>query len=107
MTNRAHETRAKAKSVGRPAPWMLLFAVTGLAPLSLAFVVSPAAFLPVVSVTSLVASALVAVVAWRLAPDIGLERPTFWDVSGACAFIGFAAAIFADPDALVSSFTMQ
>ena len=49
------------------------------------------------SLIALATSAIVALAAWCLSSDRHGAGITLWDVSGAYAFIGFAAGILSDP----------
>jgi hypothetical protein len=49
------------------------------------------------SLIALAVSAIVALVAWCLSSDRRGAGITLWDVSGAYAFIGFAAGMLSDP----------
>jgi hypothetical protein len=53
--------------------------------------------LPSMSLIALAVSAIVALVAWCLSSDQRGAGITLWDVSGAYAFIGFAAGMLSDP----------
>jgi len=53
--------------------------------------------LPSMSLIALAISAIVALAAWCLSSDRQSAGITLWDVSGACAFIGFAAGMLSDP----------
>jgi hypothetical protein len=53
--------------------------------------------LPSMSLIALAVSAIVALVAWCLSSDRHGAGITLWDVSGAYAFIGFAAGMLSDP----------
>ena len=53
--------------------------------------------LPLMSLIALAVSAIVALAAWCLSSDRHGAGITLWDVSGAYAFIGFAAGMLSDP----------
>jgi hypothetical protein len=53
--------------------------------------------LPSMSLIALAISAIVALAAWCLSSDRQGAGITLWDVSGAYAFIGFAAGMLSDP----------
>jgi hypothetical protein len=53
--------------------------------------------LPSMSLIALAISAIVALAAWCLSSDRHGVGITLWDVSGAYAFIGFAAGMLSDP----------
>jgi hypothetical protein len=82
-------------------PHIALAALTALAAapiaLSLAFV-SPGAVLPLISLTAVVLAAGTALVAWTCRARRWSDRVTMWDISGALAFIGCAAAMLSKPD---------
>ena len=53
--------------------------------------------LPSMSLIALAISAIVALAAWCMSSDRHGAGITLWDVSGAYAFIGFAAGMLSDP----------
>ena len=53
--------------------------------------------LPSMSLIALAIAAIVALAAWCLSSDRHGAGITLWDVSGAYAFIGFAAGMLSDP----------
>jgi hypothetical protein len=53
--------------------------------------------LPLMSLIALAISAIVALAAWCFLSDRHGSGITLWDVSGAYAFIGFAAGMLSDP----------
>ena len=53
--------------------------------------------LPSMSLVALAISVIVALAAWCLSSDRHGAGLTLWDVSGAYAFIGFAAGMLSDP----------
>jgi hypothetical protein len=54
-------------------------------------------FLPSMSLIALASSAVVALAAWCSSSDRHGHGITLWDVSGAFAFLGFAAGMLSDP----------
>ncbi|MNG37657.1 hypothetical protein D3C84_1250770 [compost metagenome] len=72
----------------------------------IAWLVPVQMILPVLSLVSLAAAALIGLVAWYAgAPGRG-DRLSVWDVSGVCLFIGFAAGMLSDPMQVVQFFEM-
>ena len=57
--------------------------------------------LPSISVVALASAAAIALVAWSMSADRNSPGISLWDVSGAFAFIGFAAAMLSDPQHVV------
>jgi hypothetical protein len=53
--------------------------------------------LPSMSLIALAISAIVALAAWCSSSDRHGDGITLWDISGAYAFIGFAAGMLSDP----------
>ena len=75
-------------------------------PLLLIAAVAPAGLvLPIASVAFLAVAAVLALVAWRVRTKRHADKLTIWDVCGACAFIGFAAAILSKPENVLIAFT--
>jgi hypothetical protein len=81
--------------------------------LFLAVLVSPTVFfllarppllLPWISVVSLTCAAVVAFVAWWTSSERNSARVNLWDLSGAYAFTGFAAAMLSEPQQVVEFF---
>ena len=98
MSNRQRSRRGVASAMRAEWPHMVS------AVLLLAVTVPPTGFLlltrtPLLPSMSLVALAIsaVALAAWCLSSDRHGAGITLWDVSGAYAFIGFAAGMLSDP----------
>jgi hypothetical protein len=53
--------------------------------------------LPSISAIALASAAIIALAAWCMSSDRNSARISLWDVSGAYAFIGFAAAMLSEP----------
>jgi hypothetical protein len=70
-----------------------LFGIAALAPAPLV--------LPVVSLVCLAAAAGATMFAWRTHAEPQSTTVTSWDVAGAFAFIGFAAAMLSKPENVV------
>lgn len=77
----------------------LAFAALALAILA-AWLLPIAVMLPSVAIAALSVSALAAVVAWQWTAAQGTDHLTLWDISGLFAFVGFAACMLSDPDAV-------
>jgi hypothetical protein len=50
---------------------------------------------------------MIAFVAWWISSNRDSRRISLWDVSGAYAFIGFAAGMISDPQELVEFFSLH
>jgi hypothetical protein len=61
------------------------------------FMVRPPLVLPSVSALALASAAIIALVAWCMSSDPNDTGISLWDVSGAYAFIGFAAGMLSEP----------
>jgi hypothetical protein len=94
---RSRPTVASAVHTGWPhvVSAFLLLAVT--VPPTGFFLTRTPLLLPSMSLIALAVSAIVALVAWCLSSDQRGAGITLWDVSGAYAFIGFAAGMLSDP----------
>jgi hypothetical protein len=57
--------------------------------------------LPSISVVALASAALIALTAWWMSSDRNSTGVSLWDVSGAYAFMGFAAGMLSDPQQVV------
>ncbi|WOH53295.1 hypothetical protein [Bradyrhizobium sp. sBnM-33] len=75
---------------------VLLLAVA-IPPTDLLLLTRTPLLLESMSVIALAFSAIVALAAWCLSSDRDGVGITLWDVSGAYAFIGFAAGMLSDP----------
>jgi len=90
--------------VGRSAPqWRgaAIFAgvaLAGLPLLALARLIPAPLLLPTLSIVLLAISGLCALLAWRLNVRRRHDRIDLWDLAGACAFVGFAAAMLSQPE---------
>jgi hypothetical protein len=63
----------------------------------------PAAVLPVLSAAYLAAAGVLALIAWSVRSRRTSDRLTLWDLAGACAFMGFAAGIFSNPEDVMTA----
>jgi hypothetical protein len=75
---------------------VLLLAVT-IPPTGFLLLTRTPLLLPSMSLVALAISVIVALAAWCLSSDRHGAGLTLWDVSGASAFIGFAAGMLSDP----------
>jgi hypothetical protein len=75
---------------------VLLLAVT-VPPTGFLLLTRTPLLLPSMSLVALAISVIVALAAWCLSSDRHGAGLTLWDVSGAYAFIGFAAGMLSDP----------
>lgn len=57
--------------------------------------------LPVLSLIAIAGAAILSFVAWRRGAVRHSPQVTAWDVAGAFAFIGFAAAMLSDPEQVI------
>jgi hypothetical protein len=64
----------------------------------------PAQVLPALSLAALACAGLAALVAWWLGALRQGGHVMLWDVAGVFAFIGFAAAMFSDPEQVMHLF---
>jgi hypothetical protein len=70
----------------------------------LASLLPPPQVLPALSLAALTCAGLAALVAWWLGASRHVDHVTLWDVAGAFAFFGFAAAMFSEPEQVVHLF---
>ena len=63
--------------------------------------------LPSVSVVALASAAIIALAAWCMSADRNSTGISLWDVSGAYAFIGFAAGMLSDPQQVVELLSLS
>jgi len=100
MSNRQRSGRGVGSAMRAEWPHMvsavLLLAVT-IPPTGFLLLTRTPLLLPSMSLVALAISAIVALAAWRLSSDRHGAGLTLWDVSGAYAFIGFAAGMLSDP----------
>ena len=89
-----------------PAEWPHMTAAALLSAIAvpliglLIFVRTPL-LLPLISVTALGGAVAIAFVAWCMSADRHSHGISLWDVSGAYAFVGFAAGMLSDPQQVV------
>ena len=65
--------------------------------IGLSIVVHTPLVLPSMSVIALASAAIIALAAWCMSSDRHSAGISLWDVSGAYAFLGFAAGMLSDP----------
>jgi len=105
--------RQQARSAAVPAAcpqWpreasAVLFFGLAIAPLVFPFLVRTPLVLPTLSLTSLASAGLVALVAWWTSSGRKFPHINLWDVSGAYAFIGFAAGMLSEPEHILELWT--
>jgi hypothetical protein len=69
--------------------------------------VPPAAVLPSLSIVYLTAAGLLALIGWGIGDDDrNSNKVTIWDLSGAFAFLGFAAGILSTPEDVMTVFSV-
>jgi len=100
MSTRKRSTSATAAVAQTKRPHLtaaiLLLAVT-IPPVGFSLLIRTLLLLETMSLIALAFSALVALAAWCLSSDRNGAGITLWDVSGAFAFIGFAAGMLGEP----------
>ena len=80
-------------------------AAAAVAPIALlAFFVPRVQVLPILCLLALAAAGAVALFAWWRGAPRRSDHVTSWDVAGALAFIGFAAGMLSDADAILHLF---
>jgi hypothetical protein len=72
-----------------------LFVIAALVPRAL--------LLPTVALAAIAAAASTAFIAWWLRTRRHGDTITLWDVAGACALIGCAAAMLSEPEAVLNT----
>jgi hypothetical protein len=83
----------------RPQATLAAMTLLAAAPIVLVAVFVPRPLvLPVVSLVALAAAGLAALLAWLIRAKQRTNTITTWDVAGACALIGCAAAMLSDPE---------
>ena len=66
----------------------------------------PGIVLPVLSIVYLAAAGVLTLIAWGVRSKRNSNKVTLWDLSGACAFLGFAAGIFSNPEDVMTAFAV-
>jgi hypothetical protein len=79
-------------------------AIAIAAPLSIAALTRPSLILPAVSLSCVAAATGVALFAWCTHARRNAATITSWDVAGALALIGFAAAMLSKPENVIHAF---
>lgn len=72
--------------------------------LLIAALVPRAVFLPSVSLAAIAAASAVAFTAWWFGVRRHRDTITLWDIAGACALIGCAAAMLSEPESILQTF---
>lgn len=75
----------------------VLLSAVAVPPIGFLFLVKAPPVLPSISVIALASAAVIALAAWCMSSDRNSTGISLWDISGAYAFIGFAAAMLSDP----------
>jgi hypothetical protein len=91
-------------------PHIALAAITVIAAVPiilLSYVVPPKLVLPAMSIIFLIAASILALLARCFCSDPNAKQITAWDLSGACAFIGFAAGILSTPADVLAAFGLS
>lgn len=86
-----------ARAEWRHATWVVLMSALAVPPICFSLLAKTSPLLPLMSLIALVSAAVIALAAWCLSSDRHSAGITLWDVSGAYAFIGFAAGMLSDP----------
>lgn len=105
--NRSRQGLAHGDIAGALRPHAAIAAIVALTALPLMLVASlvpPALVLPVLSIAFLSAAGGLALIAWCIRSDRNSHKMTVWDLAGASAFIGFAAAILSTPENVLAAF---
>jgi hypothetical protein len=98
MSNRQRSTSLSAAQIEWPHMASTVFLLFIMIPLAgFLFLARIPLLLPSMSLIALASSAVVALAAWCSSSDRHGAGITLWDVSGAFAFIGFAAGMLSDP----------
>lgn len=92
---------ALAQTPRTGVPLALVFATAAAPLLMLKLLVPAPAVLPALSMVSIGSAAVVALFAWSALSKPDRNHVTLWDVSGACALIGFAAGILSQPEHVI------
>jgi hypothetical protein len=82
----------------RSASFLLAAVVS---PILLLVLARPPLLLPLISLVSLTCAAVAAVAAWWTSSERNSARINLWDLSGAYAFTGFAAAMISEPQQVI------
>jgi hypothetical protein len=97
-----------AMSSGPPHVDRMALLLATVAPLvGFLFLVRPPLILPSISAVAVASAAMIALTAWWTSSDRDSRGISLWDVSGAYAFIGFAAGTVSDPHELVEFFSLR
>ena len=104
MSIQRRSRSAVAAAVHREWPHVssaVLFWTVTLPPIVFLFLVRSPHVLPSMSVLALACAAIVACAAWCTSSDRDSRDISLWDISGAYAFVGFAAGMLSDPEQLI------
>jgi hypothetical protein len=86
----------------KPQAKLAVLTVLAAAPIALVAVFVPRPLvLPVVSLIAIAAAGLAALLAWLIQTQQRSNTLTTWDVAGACALIGCAAAMLSEPENVI------
>ena len=105
--NGSRQRLAHARIATALGPHAVIAAIVAAAALPLivvACLVPPALVLPVLSIAFLAAAGVLALIACCIRSDRNSKEVSVWDLSGACAFIGFAVGIFSTPENVLAVF---
>ena len=101
MSTQRRSRSAVAAAVYREGPHLssaVLFWTVMLPPIAFLLLVRGPHVLPSMSVLALACAAIVAFAAWCTSSDRDSKGISLWDISGAYAFVGFAAGMLSDPE---------
>ena len=104
MSTQRRSRSAVAAAVHREWPHLssaVLFWAVVLPPIVFLLLLRSPHVLPSMSVLALACAAIVAFAAWCASSDRDSKRISLWDISGAYAFVGFAAGMLSDPEQLI------
>ena len=104
MSIQRRSRSAVAAAVHREWPHVssaVLFWTVMFPPIVFLLLVRSPHVLPSMSVLALACAAIVAFAAWCTSSDRDSKGISLWDISGAYAFVGFAASMLSDPEQLI------
>jgi predicted benzoate:H+ symporter BenE len=98
------QRRSAYTAIMRPRAAWAIPALASAALLGVAALTPAPLILPVVSLACLALAAGAALSAWRTGASRSSATVTCWDIAGALAFIGFAAAMLSKPENVFYAF---
>ena len=104
---RSHVSTAHSATLGPNITLAFLLSTAAVPPLICVLLVPKLLILPALSIVAIASAGLVALFAWWAVAQSEGDRITFWDVSGTCALIGFAAGMLSEPEHVVELLSLQ